>query len=946
VSWLEHPLELGRGIVVNDDDDVPEQFRDYPTLALTQTLVDDADALEQWITELHAAWAERRPVVVTWSLDHQKFFPAAQTNNAKVFSIEPDFLFPGERLNMLLFANNYDLRGCDLRGGEPKWWLTKRALDLPGCEAGGPADVILGDGTPAWIDGGPSGAIAPVDHAVISGEELEFGRLTRIDQPVLSPDDALADDQRAATLHMAGAARVIAPAGSGKTRTMSARLRHLLDDRGVAAESVIAVAYNKRAADELRERAGAPKQTVRTVHSLGWAILRDAYPNLSLLGEADQRRLLDELVHVQHRANTDPIAPYLEALDQVRLGLQSPSWVEGEGDDLEDFAEAFGPYRERLYAAGSVDHAEQIYGAIEVLLRNAALRRTWQRRCRHLLIDEFQDLTPAYVLLLRLLASPRLQVYGVGDDDQVIYGYSGADPRFLTEFDQWFPGATHYALETNYRCPAPVVAAATNLLSWNRVRVDKSIKPGPQARQDPEAFRVMPGISGEMALDAADRIEEWIAAGTDPKDIAVLSRVNASLIPVKAVLVERDIPTHDQLGMKSVQRSMVRALFAWLRMAQDPSEMSATDVREAIRRPGRGLNGVANNTRLPSQLSLEELRDASMQMKARHEAKWLEFCDDIEKVVRASRSGDARKAIGAVLDTAGLISSAQAFDRSGNSTSKPSHEDDLAAIQRAATLHTDLATFEAWLSRAMERPSSTDGVTISSIHRVKGMEWPKVIVFGADAGAIPHRLSDDREEERRIFHVAITRCSDEVVVLADQDRPSPFLNQLTTVAPPPGAAPKRPDRGQVRSRFKQSGKQTSDAVVGDLVSVGGGYQGRIVSRNDDEVLIATESGPKMYFKPDDIVKILESSAGSGNTGETELGPEDEALFEALRAWRMDRATDAGVPAYVVAGDATMRLIAAARPTTDTELLAIKGIGAAKLENYGDDIIDIVSQFEN
>ena len=111
-----------------------------------------------------------------------------------------------------------------------------------------------------------------------------------------------------------------------------------------------------------------------------------------------------------------------------------------------------------------------------------------------------------------------------------------------------------------------------------------------------------------------------------------------------------------------------------------------------------------------------------MQMKARHEAKWLEFCDDIDKVARASRSGDTRKAVGAVLDTAGLISSAQAFDRSGASTSKPSHEDDLAAIQRAAALHPDLATFEAWLSQAMKRPSTTDGVTISSIHRVKGME--------------------------------------------------------------------------------------------------------------------------------------------------------------------------------------------------------------------------------
>ena len=938
MSWLEHPSELGRGIVINAGDDVPEQFGGSRTFALTEALLADDAALEQLITELHTVWAKRQPVVVTWALDHQKFFPAAQTNTAKVYTVKPDFLFTGERLNMLLFANNYDLRA-----GEPKWWLNKRALSLPGCEIGGPADIILADGSPAWVDGGPSGAIPPVEHAIISGEELEFGRLTRIDQPVHSPDDALADDQRAATLHLAGAARVIAPAGSGKTRTMSARLRHLLDDRNVAAESVVAVAYNKRAADELRERAGAPTHTVRTVHSLGWAILRDAQPHLSLLGEADQRRLMDDLVHVQHRANTDPMAPYLEALDQVRLALQTPQFVEGEGDDLDGFAACFDLYRDRLYSSGSVDHAEQIYGAIQVLLQDPELRRKWQRRCRHLLIDEFQDLTPAYVLLLRLLASPGLQVYGVGDDDQVIYGYSGADPRFLTEFDQWFPAATNYALETNYRCPAPVVDAATNLLSWNRIRVDKAIKPGPSARQDADAFRVMPGIGGEMAIDAADRIDEWIAAGTKPKDIAVLSRVNASLIPIKAVLVERDIPTHDQLGLKSVQRSMVRALFAWLRLGQDTDEMSAADVREAIRRPGRGLNGVANNTRLPSRLSLNDLRDASTQMKARHEAKWLEFCDDINKVARASRTGDTRKAVAAVLDAAGLITSAKAFDRSGGSSAKPSHEDDLAAIHRAAALHPDLATFEQWLGQAMARPSSVDGVTISSVHRVKGMEWPKVIVFGADAGAIPHRLSDEIEEERRIFHVAITRGSDQVVVLADQDRPSPFLTQLTMVAPPPTPASERKAaRGPVQSRLKGStSKQPSDtAAVGDLVSVGGGFRGRIVSRTDDEVLIETDAGPNMYFKASEVLDIVERASGSGDSDE--LAPEDEALFEALRAWRIETATDAGVPAYVVASDAVLRAVATTRPTTDADLLAIKGIGSAKLDNYGDDIIDIVS----
>ena len=123
-----------------------------------------------------------------------------------------------------------------------------------------------------------------------------------------------------------------------------------------------------------------------------------------------------------------------------------------------------------------MDHDEQIYGAIEVLLTNVDIRRELQAECRHLLVDEFQDLTPAQLLMLRLVAAPAYDAFGVGDDDQVIYGYAGADPAFLIDYDRYFPGAAHLQLEVNYRCPADIVGAASNLLTYNRVRVPKTIR--------------------------------------------------------------------------------------------------------------------------------------------------------------------------------------------------------------------------------------------------------------------------------------------------------------------------------------------------------------------------------------------------------------------------------------------------------------------------------------
>ena len=281
--------------------------------------------------------------------------------------------------------------------------------------------------------------------------------------------------QREAVAATDGPVVVVAGAGSGKTRVLTARLRHLLRDRGVEPELVTALAYNTRAAAEMRERTEDLDASIRTLHSLALRICT-LVERRRIIDERDVRRLLDRLVRTARVPNQDPFQAYLDALAEVRLALRDPAEVEAERGDIDGFAEVFDRYRRLLADEQLLDFDEQIYLAIEVLLQRPDLRATVQRWGTHLLVDKFQDLTPAFLLLVRLVAGPSLQVFAVGDDDQTIYSYAGATPEHLTAFDRWFPGATHHALEVNYRCPPAVVDGAVRLLEHNRARVPKTIR--------------------------------------------------------------------------------------------------------------------------------------------------------------------------------------------------------------------------------------------------------------------------------------------------------------------------------------------------------------------------------------------------------------------------------------------------------------------------------------
>lgn len=874
------PEVLGRGIVVSPGDRSPLESAER--VVVDREVLGNPESLQEMVDRLHRHWVERRPVTVELGVE------ASELRHPVVEQRAPWMLGPGftpllERLHFLVWANNWDVRN-----GDPIWWWSRKAERL-GARIGGSADIILPGGEHAWVDGGPR---APLDIPIVHSQTVERG-LLRLQPPFHPSDSDLAEDQRAAVEHPAGPVRVIAPAGSGKTRTLGARLLHLVDQRGVEPAIVTAVAYNNRAAREMRERLAREDLHIRTIHSLGWAILREARPDVTLLGEREVRRRLSGMIPKRPQPNTDVAGPYLEGLSEIRIALRDPVEVEEGRKDVEGLARIFPRFRSLLDRRNEVDYDEQIYGAVEALLEDPALRKRWQKRCRHLLVDEFQDLTPAYLLLLRILASPELSVFGVGDDDQTIYGYAGADPRFLIDFDGYFPGAGTSALTVNYRCPAEVVSAASRLLSYNRIRVPKTIEPSADPGRD--QLRVITPAGEQMALEPAGMVSRWLGEGVAANRIAILARVNSALLPMLAALCEAGVPFRSQLDTGLLNRTTMRATLAWIRLALDPESMTRGDLLEAVRRPARRINRLASELIPAGRTSLGVLAKLGDGLDERKANTWQRFAQAIEEASQVAKQSKSAVLLDYLSGELGLGRVAGSLDSRRGRADRSTHTDDLVALRRASTVYRNLSTFEVRLRELLGGDRSpSEGVNATTIHKVKGLEWERVIVFGADRGLVPHLLADDVEEERRVLHVAITRGRQEVVVVAEQGRESPFLPELTRKYRPPPV----PTHGLTPSVPSLS------TQAGDAQTTGG-----------QPVTSPADTGP--------------------------APPHDEQLFEKLREWRLEKARQQGVAAFIILYNRTLEEICRVRPRSRAELLQVSGIGDRKLADYGKDILEVV-----
>jgi len=936
------PAPLGRGVVILAGAEPPPECGGWPRIVIDREVIEDPAAAAD---ELHGLWLARRPFVAVLAADPE-LLRSPERSDRPVYELDPAFEFPRERLQYLVWSNTYDLRGP-----EPVWWHARRAERL-GARAGGTADVVLVDGSPAWCDGGPRQPLDLGDGTVIvHREEIETGAL-RPDR-LGAVDAELAPDQLLAVAHRVGPARILAPAGSGKTRVLTERLRHLLRDRHVTASSVTAVAYNKRAADELSERTAGLGAHIRTLNSLGLAILNGSRPFASVPGpprrvieESEVRRVLESLVTVRRQQNTDPLAVYLDALSAIRLGLTDPSVVEEQMPDAAGIAEAFGPYRDTLRERGLVDFDEQIYGAIELLVTDPEARRQNQAVTRHLLVDEFQDLTPAHLLLLRLLAAPGYDVFGVGDDDQVIYSYAGANPEFLIDYRRFFPGASAYALETNYRCPPAVVEAARTLLGHNARRVDKVIRPGPGKTAVPDELLVEYPAAPEAAPAAAAHISAFRARGAAWSDIAVLARVNSALLPAQVTLAESAIPCTMPLDHAILGRTGIRTALAYLRIGCDPSHIARADVVETVRRPSRRIaRNVLEMLTRRSTTSVADISGLADALSGDDVDKLHAYAGDLAEIARTVEGGTTADALRVIGVQVGLGRAMDLLDSSRREADRATHLDDLAALEQVAALHPDPRTFERWLNDVLAAPGDLDGVTLSTVHRVKGREWPFVIVIGAKEGSFPHRLAEDLEEERRVFHVAITRGGTGVVVLADKDEPSTFCAELTSIAPVPRSprVPRASRAAERRSAPPARLAPSEEVEIGTALTLRGGIPAVVRAITDEGILVETSGGrARLALKWDEEVTLEGRLARLRRAGR----PAPETVSAALRAWRSETAKRDRVPAYVVFSDAHLEGIAAALPSSLEQLARCRGVGPAKLEKYGDDLLGVLERLES
>ncbi|MXW95281.1 MAG: ATP-dependent DNA helicase UvrD2 [Acidimicrobiaceae bacterium] len=947
VEQAAGPDCLGRSVLVLPGQPAPAPWEDCPRVRVDAESPDAATG-----RRLRSAWHGRERLVI----EVDGSLPGAEpVLDRPWWELAPGLTLGDEVWHHLLTANTVDARDPDRLRFAPR----ERALDAGARSAspGQPGDVVTQAGG-LWCDGGPLDCFNASDldgAALIPAANLAVDDLGGLQHG--EPVADLAPDQRRAVGHLGGAACIVAPAGSGKTRVLTERARWLVRGLGVAPTAVCLVAYNVRARAEMQERtADLEGLEVRTLNSLALALCNGSGPcarpavhdRVEVIGERDVRDLLHGLVgerapRRRRRAMTDPLAPWVEALSACRLGLRDPAEVERDyAPDIEGFAELAPAYAEALDERGVVDFDHQIVRAIDVLLTDPAARTAARRVCGLLLVDEFQDLTPAHLLMIRLLAGPRADVFGVGDDDQTIYGYSGASPRWLIEYERFFPGAARHLLGVNYRCPPAVVEAASNLLSHNRHRIAKDISTRPARARETASLDVgepdgavseaaseavspdgsapdadesgrdrVAGRSlaveaaGDGGLTVVERVRTLMAAGAEARDIAVLTRVNSTLLAPQVLLSEAGIDCMAPVGPWFLERTGVAAALAWLRLAtSDTARLPAGALAIAARRPPRGISPRVIDW-MAEQHNVGALRRLAGRISDERTSQRVEdFADDVERLGDMARDGaDTLRLLEAVRDGTQLGAILdERLDASRRSVDRSAHGDDLRALMSVAPHCRDPAAFEDWLrdrltdgdegDARLGRPSWGRGVRLATVHRVKGLEWPHVIVLSATEGLMPHRLAGDIEEERRVFHVAITRGSESVLVVADGPK-SPFITEMQWRS---NLGPTDPLARPAQARLPASAEPSSPA------------------RRD-----APSASSRAQSPPIDEA----------------AEPEAASAFERLRQWRLDRSKADGVPAFVVSSDATLRELARRRPSTDEALLAVPGIGPAKLAAYGE-----------
>jgi ATP-dependent DNA helicase UvrD/PcrA len=633
---------------------------------------------------------------------------------------------------------------------------------------------------------------------------------------VTSPDQYLADlnpAQREAVLATEGPVLVVAGAGSGKTRVLTYRIAHLVSAIGVKPQEILAITFTNKAAGEMRERLegalGGIARTmwVMTFHSACGRILRTEAPklgyrsNFTIYDQADQVRLVKQCLEELERDPKRFVPRGIHAqISNAKNLLITPDDYKTRVSSFYDqtVADVYELYQRRLFASNAVDFDDLLMLTVQVLERFPEALKRWQKAFRYVLVDEYQDTNHAQYRLLQLLAGEHRNVFAVGDPDQSIYAFRGADIRNIMEFERDFGGAKQIALEQNYRSTNAILRAANAVISENRERKPKNLW-SELGEGDPVRVVEVEDEHAEARFVAAE-IAGLVDEGFAGSEIAIFYRTNAQSRVLEDVLVRQDIPYQVIGGPKFYERAEIKDAIAYLQVIDNPTD--AISLIRIANRPRRGI-GDASLARLQTYADAHGL---SLWEALEHPEEAgcggapLKAIDKFRTLMQSSMAGAAElpvpEILESVLDRSGYFEALEA-ERTIEAQGRVENLQELVGVAREYQASTESPTLSEFLQQislfsdqdAIEEERSL--VTLMTLHNAKGLEFRAVFLIGMEEGVFPHSRSIEEqglEEERRLCYVGLTRAQERLVLTHAAARslwgsrgynlPSRFLDEL------------------------------------------------------------------------------------------------------------------------------------------------------------------------
>lgn len=623
-------------------------------------------------------------------------------------------------------------------------------------------------------------------------------------------------EQKQAVTTTEGPLLVLSGAGTGKTKVLTARLAYILANMKANPWNCLVVTFTNRAAREMQNRARnligniADSVWMGTFHGIAVKILRrhaelvGLKSNFTILGEDDQRRLIKQLLEAD--GIDDKKYPPQSILDKIQLWKDKGLTADKIDDSFRAnvVTEVYKKYQARLLELNCVDFGDLLLYTLNILMSDAGVLDDYQTRFKYIMVDEYQDTNVTQYLFLRLICQKYRNLCCVGDDDQSIYSWRGAEIENILRFEKDFPDAKVIRLERNYRSTANILAAASALIRHNRDRLGKTLKVAensPAVRGDNSKIKVVSTYSGsEEAAYVADEIENLHRNGTGYSQMAVLVRTAAQTREFEEKFIAEAIPYQVIGGPKFYERAEIRDALAYLRVILQPADDLALE--RIINKPARGIGAKtiekfeneARVNHISMFMAIEKmLKEGALSGKVKTNVS--ELINNFYQWRQTMNAVSPDDLAAQVLEDSGYMEMLK-MDKSAEAEGRIENLKELINVMSDTEQYPTLSDFMEHVSLVMDNDNNidTDKVMLITLHSAKGLEFDAVFLPGWEEGLFPHQRALDEgggsalEEERRLAYVAMTRAKQKLYILTALNRriygqwqnnlPSRFINEL------------------------------------------------------------------------------------------------------------------------------------------------------------------------